>query len=483
MDFLLKEKHKSMIKIERCEKALVEISKWKKGDKLSKSTLNLINNFKDGNSKEVWTKSLEDLRESEIKNKMKDGGKLYLSQIIEKEKPVFSKNNLILAPTGSGKTHFIKSIIKYEEVLLLVSTTSLKEKFVPSSEEERKKLGNRMYSTKNKNVYGEGNYKILVMTYAEFGQKMEFKNKFANKYKQIFCDEIHSLFNYYQMSKDLEFLRFSIIMRYLFEDEGRDREVYYFTATDEYLNSFAESVCEDFFSDVKVFNYLNHPEIIKNMVLSSYKISSLDQVKMHINSKRESFKHFGYKIFAYCKTIARQLYLKEILEKEGLRVLVLWSVNNKKYKMDSEQLKQRAYLLETGMIPDEYDVLIINSSMQEGWDLIDLRVKLAIINTINKTELIQALGRIRGDVDSLLYKSDSNDFDLYFDLPEEFIGTNLTSEMKEELSKKINIKNHRGILLKWNSIKKELLRQGYIIEDKVMRIDSKSTRVSIIHYE
>lgn len=36
---------------------------------------------------------------------------LYLGQIIERDKIEFRSNNLILSPTGSGKTHFILEIL------------------------------------------------------------------------------------------------------------------------------------------------------------------------------------------------------------------------------------------------------------------------------------------------------------------------------------------------------------------------------------
>ena len=36
--------------------------------------------------------------------------KLYLEEVIKKEKPTFESNNMILAPVGSGKSHLIERI-------------------------------------------------------------------------------------------------------------------------------------------------------------------------------------------------------------------------------------------------------------------------------------------------------------------------------------------------------------------------------------
>ena len=58
---------------------------------------------------------------------------------------------------------------------------------------------------------------------------------------------------------------------------------------------------------------------------------------------------------------------------------------------------------------DKYDIIIINSAMQEGWNLYDERVKLAIMNTTNETEYAQSLGRLRRDLDVLVYKVDKDE--------------------------------------------------------------------------
>lgn len=467
-----------MVKIDKYERALIELSKWVPGYPLSPSTQEITGDIRNEEDKARWMKTFEDIRMISNEEKVRSDGKLYLSEIIEKEKPKFGNNNLILSPTGSGKTHFMKSLIKSQEVLLLVSTTSLKDKFVPKSESVRKELSNRMYSTSRKSVYGEGNYKILVMTYAQFGEEIKFTNEFADRYTQIFCDEIHSLLHYYKIRSSDTLLG---AIKYLFS-ESKEQEKFYFTATDEHIKKI-EKESESLFKDVKVFNYLNHPDIMRHLALSSYKINNLEQVRPHLVARKESFKYFKYKAFAFCKTIQSQLYLKKMMEEEGFKTLVLWSINNDETLMDDEQLKQREYVLRTGLIPDEYDALIVNSAMQEGWDLLDPKVKLVIMNTINETEFVQSTGRVRQDIDILVYKVDSSDIDYYVNFPQELIGTPMTTQDKQSLCEKLNLVNQNGRLMKWQSIKPMLEKQGYEVVDKVSKVNGKSARVSIVNYK
>lgn len=475
MDRTLKQKHNLMLEIEQHERALIELSKWSIGQDLSESTRKLTGEISSEKQKNELMRTFEYVCSLAKEEKNGNGDKLYLSEIVEMEKPKFNSNNLILAPTGSGKSHFMKSLINTEEVLLLVSTSSLKDSLVPETIEERKKLASRMYTTSRKDLYGDMNYNILVMTYKQFGDKIKYTDDFANKYSQIFCDEIHSLFSYYAIDSEASLLG---AMKYLFAVK-ENQSKYYFTATDEHLENFKKT-SESLFNNLNVLNYLDHPKIIKHLTLSSYEITGLEQVRPHLVARKESFKYFNYKVFAFCKTIKSQLYLQEIMEKEGFNPLVLWSINNEDTPLSEEQIRQRAYILRTGLIPDDYDSLIINASMQEGWDLLDPKVKLVVMNTTNKTEFVQALGRVRGDVDVLVYRVDSLERNYYIKLPEEMIDVPLTTSMKTDFCNDLNIKNEYGRQLKWTTIKKELENQGYVIEDKIIVIEGKRTRVSYI---
>lgn len=104
------------------EKIILELSEMKK----SKEVDDKISELKE----ELSTTINKFNRSNEL---YKHNNKLYLSEIIEKEKPKFGSNNLILAPVGSGKTALINKYLLSGytgKAIHLVSTRYLKEDII-----------------------------------------------------------------------------------------------------------------------------------------------------------------------------------------------------------------------------------------------------------------------------------------------------------------------------------------------------------------
>lgn len=458
------------------EKIIIELSEWTPGEKLSKVVTDEVGEINSSEQRDLALKMIDNFL-GEINNEEGDG-KLYLSEIIEIEKPLFGLNNLILSPVGSGKTHFMRSLIEDKDnILLLVSTSSLKNKFVPTDERKRKEIANRFYSTKRKTIHGESAYKVLVMTYAEFGENIKYTDRFARKFTKIFCDEIHSL-PLYQKYNDSSTLL--VAMHYLF-NVHENQPKYYFTATQEHLDELRKQD-KYVMSNIKVFNYLNYPNVKKYVPMSSYKIHGMEQTRPHLKARKESIKYFGHKVFAFCKTIESQLRLKDICLEEGLTAEAYWSNNNTDKPMSVDQIDEVETMITNERLPDKYDVVIINSALQEGWDIKDERVKMAIMNTTNETEFIQALGRLRRNVDVLVYKVSRNEeVDFYINFPHELIEVPLDVDMKDSLRIKFDLRDRQGRLVSWKVIETTLERQGFLIVNKQLTIDGERKRVSIVY--
>lgn len=413
-----------------------------------------------------------------MRNENIDNDKKYLSEIIQEENIQFTSNSLILAPVGSGKTTLIKDILSKDKPgkkILLISNTALKNSLCPEDYKNLESLD--LYTTVGERMLSKQKTKtgMHVMSYAEFGSRIKYKNDFLKNVSQIYCDEIHSLPEYQEYNDSVSL---SHAIKYLF-DSHADKQIFYFTATDENLKKL-EKKAPGILDNIKTYNYLNHPEIKQYMVLSEYEIEHINQIRSHLQARLKSFNYFGYKCLAYTRRISGMKKIEEIAKSEGFVPLTLWSINSDE-AMTETQLEARNALLTSGEIPEPYNFLIINSAMQEGWDLKDNSVKLAIMNTVNETEKIQSIGRLRGDLDVLICRAkDKEKLHENVRVKQSFLSKPLSADDKKDLCFDTGILGRRGEPIKWNSLKKLLLDQGYEVKDCTKVIDGKQRRVSVI---
>lgn len=411
--------------------------------------------------------------------------KLYLSQIIDLEKPVFESNNLILAPVGSGKSQLIESRLIPEDysgsIIYLVSNTTLKDSICPNNNVERERVASegksqKMFTTSNRKRYGSKPYNIHVMSYHEFGDRIFSPQQTLTKdVGLIFCDEIHSLPVYHSYDKRSNL---AIAMNFLFS-KHEDIKIYYFTATSDSLDKL-ESEVSGYFGAVTSYNYLEHPKIRKYVARSTYFVSNVEEIRPHLKAKLAGFDYYKYKGLAFSKLIADQEKIAAIVSEEGYKPIVLWSVNNER-EMSEEQLRVREYILRTGLIPNEYNFLIINGAMQEGWSLHDPDMTLAIMDTTDVTEQVQALGRIRKDIELLICKAkSSNIMQVGVEVPEEYIDVVLTTELKDELCGELNVLRANGKPYKWTTISKMIMASNYELVESIKVVDGRRRSCAVI---
>lgn len=410
--------------------------------------------------------------------------KLYLGEIVEVDNVEYTRNNLILSPVGSGKTHFIMNTLnnKYEgKKLMLLSTTSLKESVneldgtITSQELRRRGLG-----VKDEDIH--------IMTYSEFGSKVKWTDEFVKDYSVIFCDEIHSLMDYYFKHNSVEY---AMAIRTLFK-EYEDKIIFHFTATTEKMDAFASKENQDIYKNLNIINYENDERIVRYHNLIRREITSTYEIEDEL-LKIEDLRSLGKVGIIFNDRIDGMERIENILLNKGFRSISIWSINNKKHEMTEEQLRVRGILLKEGIIPEGYDFIIINGAMREGWNLKDDRVEVAIMNTLDETNRIQARGRIRKDIAVLIerVKGDYKPLDIRIiekeknlGIIERNLGKFLDKDDKDKIAEEFNIRREdNGRLIGWRTIKNALEKNGYIIKDSQKTIDGSRKRVSVITKE
>ena len=412
---------------------------------------------------------------------MKDD-KLYLEEILKMDGYEHkSANTLILAPVGSGKTYFIKEDLMKRHTgkkLLLVSTTSLKE----SLEEEKETVTTKDLRRRGRKL---GDEELHIMTYAELGTLVKFSPKFLDTYGLVVCDEIHSLFEYYMME---ESVKYSFVIHFLFTPSAK-RSVYYLTATLDKVDAFVRKEKFNILESVETVNYLEDERILRYLNIHEMEFSGLDELDSLIFNLKD-LREAGKKGVIFNEFITEMKRTEEILKKKGYRTISIWSVNNAKQPMTKEQLSVRAHLLKTGVIPDGYDFLIINGSMREGWNLTDEAVEVVILNTYDKTNIIQARGRIRKDIYLQVVRSRQKTTTLNskilkraeaYGRLESYLDRDLTSADTKKLAEDLNVRREgNNTLVKFTTLKKAFQEGGYKVTPERKTVDGKRAVYTVI---
>jgi hypothetical protein len=179
----------------------------------------------------------------------------------------------------------------------------------------------------------------------------------------------------------------------------------------------------------------------------------------------------------YLLYVVRVTEMKRILELAkdiGFRPIAIWSKHNEDHPMTIEQLEARDYIIREEKIPEKYNLAIINASSETA---INLRGKIdaIIINCRDEEAIIQARGRYRNDLKTLYLLDNS----IITDVPSVFLNARLYQEDKTRLCEAVKLRNEQGRILKWTSVKEQLVTHGYIVTDG----RSNNKRYSIIQTE
>ena len=155
----------------------------------------------------------------------------------------------------------------------------------------------------------------------------------------------------------------------------------------------------------------------------------------------------------------------------GRAAEAIWSINAST-KMNEHELTTRECVLNEHRFPDDVQDLLINSAYETAISIKDPMVKEGYIHTSNKDTRVQAVNRMRQNLEIVGYynvnahkevkkvKKEKAALEEYCkDIPENYFGQRLTSEMKDELITLI------GFPKKWTSLKKALINQGYKVID------------------
>jgi len=179
----------------------------------------------------------------------------------------------------------------------------------------------------------------------------------------------------------------------------------------------------------------------------------------------------GHGYWCYSPFIEPNQALLPMLRDQGFNPIELHSLNNLDKPMDKEQ-KRVYYCIETtGMVPMEYDFVIVNRALERGFTIKDKRFDNIIVNSFESAVREQAARNV------FPYQRHLRAF--CPEIPKEYLNKWLILEECRSLADFLCVheldKNnkHTTRVMTWNKLKDYLPSLGYTIETKRKKINGK----------
>ena len=182
----------------------------------------------------------------------------------------------------------------------------------------------------------------------------------------------------------------------------------------------------------------------------------------------------GY--WCYSPFITSNQALTRILNDGGFNAIEIHSPNNKDYPLTDEQKRVWDMIITTGMVPEEYDFVIVNKAMARGITITDTRFDNVIIDSFYQEDRIQAARQVFPYQRHLKVFAPA--------IPENYLNKWMTVAECRELAAQMAIpeldKMNSGKPMTWNRLKEYLPQLGYEIQQRRKMIKGKQQQAYFI---
>ena len=163
----------------------------------------------------------------------------------------------------------------------------------------------------------------------------------------------------------------------------------------------------------------------------------------------------------YFSRITQMKEFENIAKAAGFSPVCIWSINNPDHKMTAEQLSVRESILREFVLPEQYDLLIINSSSETSLK-IKSPVDYVIVHSTNPDTQVQVRGRVNSDIKTLYLPREEI---ANIQVPESYIGRKLYAEERGALASEMGLQNQNGRPYGWPTVRNLLLDRDYTITE------------------
>lgn len=421
---------------------------------------------------------------------------VFLSEAINIEDFQKGKINLIQTNCGSGKTYFAinelsKQVDNLSKIVYLIDSAAMRDSLA-------KEPTCKVYQPSDRHILDGSiiNFckedKIIVMTYHKMGFLLKYHPNAFDNVEIIICDEIHKIPEFIEIDRRKNKKNFPLATK--------EEQDYWTTCScscylaAQYLKEFAEGVRRDALGKIEIVEQ----KLVVALSATPQKAYDFFKNTFHeikINAQLVAYETFntifygnlhtaiksipkGSKALLYVPYIKEMSTCIELAKSLGFTAEGIWSLSNEDHKMSNAQKELRTYILEKQELPADYDLVFINQAYETA---INIRgdINYMVIHTTDTDKRTQVRNRYRNDLEIQFILAGDKDKN-FIRVPEEYLGVWLNTEKKKELCGVMGFKNSKRVVVGWTTTKIRLEELGYKIEDGVVTLNKKRTRVSRI---
>lgn len=405
--------------------------------------------------------------------------------------------NIIDCGTRTGKTYWAVNHLKeytrddqLNRVLYLVDTNSLKDQILESYGDT---CADADILWEVPSLWGETTNKIGVMCYQGLGAKLlKGGTEFLQNIDVICWDECDSIFDFavaaFRTARTRDYNR-------------KDKEIsnaeilsviQTYSSTKEYMPLILLGKWEEIVNEARILciGLSATPERAKayysSLISASntgkleagYRIAAdiyFTNVLTHVKKLRPEP---GKGYWCYSPFIEPNQSILNVARQQGFNPIELHSINNNDKPMSEEQQRVYGIIVSTGMVPQEYDFVIVNKALARGINIKDRRFDNVIIDSYDAEDRIQVPRQ------TFQYQRHLKTF--CSEIPEEYMNRWLTIPECRQLAELLAVpsldksnKNNSKIMT-WNSLKDCLPMLGYTVEQKKKTIKGKQQQMCYI---
>lgn len=392
--------------------------------------------------------------------------------------------NIIDCGIRTGKTYWaMKNLGKFtrdgkkNRVLFLVGTTALKS-YIASEYEECVEVDDLWLQ---RSSWGEEQPdKIGIMCYQGFGARIIKDDiKFLDEIDVICWDECDSIFDFavdaFTVARRTDFARkkcdnaevLSIIQKY--SSNLKYMPLVLLGAWEQIINERRIMCIGLSASPERAYAYYTSltKASYEGRIDAGYRIA--EDIYFHnlfnYLPTLKPLPNHGY--WCYSPTIDGNVKIVAFAKRLGFRAIELHSEKNDKKPMTAEQKRVARMLEETGMIPPEYDFVVVTSAYMRGITIRDPRFDNVIIDSYRAEDRIQAPRQVHGYIRHLKAFAP--------EIPEEYLNRWVSVAECRELAKIMEIpgldKQNRSRTMTWNKLKDYLPTIGYEVKNEKRRLE------------